>query len=213
MRGHGLRRTSSLVIAAALAAATLAACHDGGSGTRATANGRPAAAPPTDSASTTQAGAAPCTFSGAAAAAQGGANAPTRLLSDVRVGVHDCYERVTFEFKPQRGEAVGPVAWKAAYEPGPITQDGSGKTVPVKGNAYLVLRFTASGVDLSQANAPETYSGPASLEAAGATRIQQVRRTGDFEAVLTWVIGLDKKRPFKVSTQDSPIRVVVDVGD
>jgi hypothetical protein len=211
-RSHPQRRRSGLVIAVALAATTLAACHDSGSETRAATNGRPAA-PPAASASTTQAGASPCTFSGGTAATEGGAKAPTRLLTDVRVGVHDCYERVTFEFKPQRGEAPGPVAWKAGYQPGPITQDGSGKTVPVKGRAYLVLRFTASGVDLSQADAPETYTGPATLEAAGATRIQQVRRTGDFEAVLTWVLGLDKQRPYTVTTQDNPTRVVVDVGD
>jgi len=209
---HRLRHLSGLVIAGVLTATALTACHDSGSETRAVTNGKPAA-PPAASASTTQAGAAPCTFSGATAATEGGANAPTRLLTDVRIGVHDCFERVTFEFKPQPGEAPGPVAWKAGYQPGPITEDGSGKTVAVKGRAYLVLRFTASGVDLSQANAPQTYTGPTSLEAAGATRIQQVRRTGDFEAVLTWVIGLDKQRPFKVTTQDSPTRVVVDVGD
>ena len=85
-----------------------------------------------------------------------------------------------------------PVGWKAAYEPGPVTEDGSGKAVPVKGTAYLVVHFSAQGVDLTKADAPDTYPGPTSLEAAGATRIQQVRRTGDFEGVLTWVIGVDQ---------------------
>jgi hypothetical protein len=164
-------------------------------------------------ASTTQAGVEPCTFSGATDAARGGAGSPTRLLSDVRVGAHDCYERVTFELKPRSGESDGPVDWKVAYEPGPITEDGSGKTVPVKGSAFLVIHMNAQGVDLTREGAPATYTGPASIETAGTTRIQQVRRTGDFEAVLTWAIGLDRKRPFHVTTQDSPARVVVDIGD
>ncbi|HEV3362788.1 MAG TPA: hypothetical protein VG795_01385 [Acidimicrobiia bacterium] len=146
-------------------------------------------------------------------AAQGGGDAPTRLLTDVRVGAHGCYERVTFELKPQPGETDGPVGWKAAYEPGPITEDGSGRPVKVKGAAFLVVSLSATGADLSQEAAPATYTGPTSIEAADATRIQQVRRTGDFEGVVTWVIGLDKKRPFRVSTQAGPARVIVDIGD
>jgi hypothetical protein len=209
------RPARSRLIATALtvaACAGLAACSDGGGDRTAATKGRPAATA-TQPAPTTQAGAEPCTFSGATDAAQGAAGSPTRLLTDVRVGVHDCYERVTFEFKPRSGEAGGPVAWKAAYEPGPITEDASGRPVPVKGGAFLVIRFSAQGADLTKPDAPDTYTGPTSLEAAGATRIQQVRRTGDFEGVLTWVIGVDKQRPFHVSTQADPSRVVVDVGD
>ena len=199
------------VIAAGLVAAGLAACSHGGPATTSAAKGRPAPVPA--EASTTQSGAEACTFSGATDAARGGADAPTRLLTDVRVGAHGCYDRVTFELKPRSGESAGPVGWKAAYEPGPVTEDGSGKTVPVKGAAYLVVHMNAQGVDLTKADAPATYTGPTSIEAADATRIQQVRRTGDFEGVLTWVIGLDRRRPFHVTTQDNPARVVVDIGD
>jgi hypothetical protein len=176
------------------------------------ATGSPAATS-ADPASTTASTAPPCTFSGATEAAKGGGDAPTRLLTDVRVGAHGCYERVTFELKPKQGEADGPVAWKAAYEPAPITEDGSGRPVKIKGTAFLVVTMSASGADLSQEAAPATYTGPTSIEAADSTRIQQVRRTGDFEGVLTWVIGLDKKRPFHVSTEDSPARIIVDIGD
>jgi hypothetical protein len=207
------RGASRLVIAGVMAMVALGACHDGGSATRASSTGRPAAAPPTDSASTTQAGAEPCTFSGASAAAHGGDGAATHLLTDVRVGVHDCFERVTFEFKPMPGDGAGPVSWKVAYEPGPITEDGSGRPVAVKGASHLVVHLSAQSADLTKADAPPTYTGPTSLQAAGATRIQQVRRTGDFEGYITWVIGLDKARPFKVTTGDDPSRVIVDVGD
>jgi hypothetical protein len=199
------------VLVALLAGGGLAACGDDAPKTTSAANGQPATAP-VEQSSTTQPTVAPCTFSGATDPAKGGGDAPTRLLTDVRVGVHECYERVTFELKPQRGEADGPVGWKAAYEPGPITEDGSGRTVTVKGAAFLVVTMSAAGADLSQEAAPATYTGPPSLEAAGATRIQQVRRTGDFEGVLTWVIGLDRQRPFRITTQDGPSRVIVDVG-
>jgi hypothetical protein len=201
------------LLGAGLIAVGVAACgSDSPKTTTAAAKGHPAGGPAA-TVSTTQAGVEPCTFSGAIDPARAATDAPTRLLTDVRVGVHGCYERVTFELKPRAGDPDGPVGWKAAYEPGPITEDASGKTVPVKGAAYLVIHFNAQGADLTKANAPDTYTGPTSIEAAGATRIQQVRRTGDFEGVLTWVIGLDRKRPFHVTSQDNPARVIVDVGD
>jgi hypothetical protein len=205
------RRGAIVLIAAVLAAGALAGCGDDGSGTTPAATGRPAGEPAETSSTTTTT--APCTFSGAAAEAEGNQDALTRLLTDVRVGAHGCYDRVTFEFKPQAGEAPGPVAWHAAYEEPPITEDGSGRTVAVKGASFLVVRFSAAGADLSQEGAPETYTGAASLESADATRIRQVRRIGDFEGVLTWVIGLDRRRPFSIASQDNPSRVVVDVGD
>jgi len=218
MNGASLRRRpprpSPLVIAGVVALAALGACHDGTPDNRSTASGRPAAPPPSSGAvSTTQAGAEPCAFSGATTAAEGGADAHTRLLTDVRAGVHDCYERVTFEFKPMTGDAAGPVHWKAGYETGPITEDGSGRPVAVKGPVHLVVHLSAQSADLTKADAPPTYTGPTSLEAAGSTRIQQIRRTGDFEGYITWVIGLDRQRPFKVTTGDDPARVIVDVGD
>jgi len=196
---------------AVVAAAGLAGCSRDEARTTTAATGTAATVPadPSSTASTT----APCTFSGATDAAKGGGDAPTRLLTDVRVGAHGCFDRVTFELKPRKGESDGPVAWKAAYQPPPITEDGSGKRVQVKGNAFLVVTMSAAGADLTAEGAPDTYTGPTSMEAADATRITQVRRTGDFEAVLTWVIGLDKKRPFHVTTETGPMRVIVDIGD
>ena len=200
------------VFTAVLVTVGFAACASDSPKTTATASGKPATAPSTP-VSTAQAGTEPCTFSGDKAAASGNPGAPTRLLTDVRVGAHGCYDRVTFEFKPRGTDADGPVGWKAAYQSGPVTEDGSGKTVPVKGSAFLVLHMNAQGFDLTKSDAPDTYGGPTSLEAAGATRVQQVRRTGDFEGVLTWVIGLDRVRPFHITTGTGPARVIVDIGD
>jgi hypothetical protein len=193
------------------AAGTLAGCGRDEPKTTTAATGT-AATTATDPSSTT-ASSAPCTFTCATDPSRGGGDAPTRLLTDVRVGAHGCYERVTFELKPRQGDADGPIAWKAAYEPAPITEDGSGRPVKVKGTAFLVVTMSAAGADLTQEAAPATYTGPASIEAAGTSRIQQVRRTGDFEGVLTWVIGLDTKRPFHVTAETNPARVIVDIGD
>lgn len=207
MAKHGRVRLAGWALIPALAVAgALSGCGRDEARTNAAATATTA---PTSSTTATTA----CTFSGSVDSAKGGGDAPTRLLTDVRVGAHGCYDRVTFELKPQAGEADGPVGWKAAYETGPITEDGSGNPVKMKGAAFLVVTMSATGVDLSQEEAPATYTGPASIEAADTTRIQQVRRTGDFEGVVTWVIGLDKQRPFRVTTQDGPARVIVDIGD
>lgn len=157
-------------------------------------------------------GTSACTFTGTPVAKSGRENAPVMLLTDVRVGTHGCYERVVFEFRPQAGEAPQAMGYTVEYQPGPVTQDGSGDPVPVKGNAYLVVRLTATGVDLTKETAPPTYTGPASLEPAGATSIRQVRRVGDFEGVLTWAVGLEAPVPFSVTAEESPLRLIVDVG-
>ncbi len=206
-----VRTARRATIVALVAAAGLAGCGSDTPKTTAAATGT-AAPVSTDTTPTSQT-TAPCTFSGATERAQGPGDAPTRLLTDVRVGAHGCYDRVTFELKPQKGDTDGPVSWKARYEEPPITEDGSGRPVAVKGKAFLVVTMSATGVDLSQEAAPPTYTGPASIEAADTTRIRQVRRIGDFEGVLTWVIGLDTKRPFHVTTDTGPARVIVDVGD
>ena len=46
----------------------------------------------------------------------------------------------------------------------------------------------------------------------GGTRIVEVRHAGSFEGAVTWIIGLDRKRPFSVDVLAAPSRLVVDVG-
>ncbi len=129
-------------------------------------------------------------------------------------GCPRCYERVTFEFKPQQGEADGPVGWNAAYEARP---DHRGRLGPrrcrSRARPSSWCRLSAAG------RRPQPGGRPGDLHRPGVARggrhhpHPQVRRIGDFEGVLTWVIGIDQQRPFRVTTQDGPARVIVDVGD
>lgn len=185
---------------------TLAAGGCGASTTEESGSARPAAS----GAVTAPEG---CPFSGTIEAQSGRADAPVMLLTDVRVGTHGCFERVVFELRPREGEAAAPLGYTVAYQPTPITQDGSGEPVEVEGAAFLVVELRAMGVDLTKPDAPPTYHGPAVLNPPTTTRIRQLRRVGDFEGVLTWAIGLDATRPFAVSTQESPARLLVDIGD
>ena len=129
------------------------------------------------------------------------------LLTDVRTGRQSCADRVVFQFD---GDAPG---YTVEYQPGPFSAGESGQPVTIAGSAFLVLRFQpASGVDLNQPSAPPTYTGPPTITPTGLTHVREVRRLEDFEAVMTWVIGLDSMRPFTVATLGSPTRVYVDVG-
>jgi hypothetical protein len=57
-----------------------------------------------------------------------------------------------------------------------------------------------------------TYKGPKRIDGStvGASVVQELVRTGDFEAVLTWAIGLSDKVDFRVRTATSPDRLIVD---
>lgn len=127
-------------------------------------------------------------------------------LVDVRVGGHDCFDRVAFELG-----GTGLPGYAVSYQPGPITEDASGEPVAVAGSAFLVVRMEpASGFDVD-AGTP-TYAGPERIAGPGGGPVAEVVRSGDFEAVLTWVIGVEGERPFTVNELGDPSRLVIDVG-
>ncbi|MEN3535241.1 GerMN domain-containing protein [Microbispora sp. ZYX-F-249] len=122
-------------------------------------------------------------------------------LVDVRASHHPGLDRVVFEFG-------GPLpARRSARYVSRLIADGSGRTVPVAGDAILGLRFGgAAGHDL---NGRPTY-GPA-RETFALPGVIQVVNAGDFEAELTFGIGLARKSSYRVYTLTRPSRVVVDV--
>jgi hypothetical protein len=132
----------------------------------------------------------------------------TALLRAVRLGAHAGYDRIVFEFRA--GTRPG---YRVRYVRPPIVEDASGRTVRVAGNAFLSIRMEpASGFDLT-GSAGQTYTGPKRISgsAAGTSIVLELVETGDFEAVLNWVAGLETRAPFRVLALDGPPRIVVDV--
>lgn len=126
------------------------------------------------------------------------------LLDRVAVGRHEGYDRVVFQFATE-----GVPGYRVEYVDPPLKEDGSGNPVDVKGNAFVVARMEpASGFDLNTGDGVLVYKGPKRLP--GASIVKEVVRTGDFEAVLSWAIGLDAEVPFRVTTAESPSRLIVD---
>jgi hypothetical protein len=129
------------------------------------------------------------------------------LLERVAVGRHEGFDRVVFQFRE------GVPGYRVEYVDPPIKEDGSGNVVQVKGSAYVQVRMEpASGFDLNTAEGVLVYKGPKRIDgsAAGTGVIQELVRTGDFEAVLTWVVGLSDQVDFRVTTTQSPARLIVD---
>lgn len=128
-------------------------------------------------------------------------------LVDVAIGRHEGFDRVVFSFRDD-----GVPLYRVEYVESPITEDGSGEVLDVPGEGYLFVRMEpASAYDMQAGD--ESYTGPDRLEgaAAGTSEVQEVVKTGDFEAVLGWVIGLADVVDFRVDTLTNPGRIVIDV--
>lgn len=128
--------------------------------------------------------------------------AEVAYLTDVRVVDGEC-DRIEFLFE----EAVPGV--QAGYEAADtaLSADGSGNAVPLDGEAFLVVRLEPAMTARAAADGTLTitYDGPPRF--GGETPLV---KTGDFEAVVRWTIGLDEERPFDVRVVGG--RVVVSIG-
>ncbi len=116
--------------------------------------------------------------------------------------------RVVFEFDP-----VVP-GYKIDYIRPPVTEDGSGDAVTVAGEALLEVRMENAGMArLDGEKVIRTYSGPKRVVPSGSdATVTEVVDSGDFEGVVTWVVGLRQRVPaFTVSTLTGPSRLVIDV--
>jgi hypothetical protein len=133
------------------------------------------------------------------AAPAGAQSIPT--LTDVRAGGHTGFDRVVFEFR-------GAVPEHRVRYVDQLVQDGSGRPVSVAGAADLEVVF--QGANAHTEDGTPTIS-PRRFP-TGLAAVREVAQIGDFEAVVTYGIGVDRKRPLKVSTLTNPSRLVIDVS-
>ncbi len=129
----------------------------------------------------------------------------TRLVvTDLRVGVHDGFDRVTFEI-----EGDGAPGWRITYDDEP-QQSASGQPVELAGDAALFVSLTNVAYPM---DAPvEPREGPERVEPSATAAVVEVLDDLIFEAHHDFWIGVDGQRPYRVQLFEDPTRVVIDIA-
>lgn len=124
------------------------------------------------------------------------------ILKEVRSGQHENYDRAVFEF-----EGAEMPGYHIEYIDKPVRACGSGKVVPLAGDAWLEIRFYP-------ANA-HTEEGKPTIEnrerAPNLKIIRELKSTCDFEADVTWVLGVAAPNKYRVLELKNPTRLAVDI--
>ena len=124
------------------------------------------------------------------------------LLTGVRVGRHDTYDRTVFDF------TGGTPGYRVEYAP--LYTEGAGDLVHLEGAQTLSIHFHPAF-----AHDPETYAPTANLRQVLTPRfptLRQVKFGGDFEGYVSAGLGLADRVGFRVFTLANPYRVGVDVA-
>ena len=115
---------------------------------------------------------------------------------------------MVFEFGPSTAPGVYGVP---LYDIAVVTQfigGGSGRPVPVDGNAFLQVRFrNASTVDPTTGKQTFTQTDIR----PGLPLVREIKLIDDFERVMTWGLGLERLACAKVTELAGPVRLVVDL--
>ena len=131
----------------------------------------------------------------------------TMYLTDVSLTSVKCATSVVFDLEPN---ALLP-GYRVSYEPAETAkvEDASGNPVEITGDAFLVVKLMpAMTAKINGDQVTKTYTGPNRLP--GRVPITEVVKTGDFEGVVTWVIGLDRERPFLAQASDGKLFVDIE---
>jgi hypothetical protein len=207
-----MRMANAIRIVSVLALLVFVGCGDGSKPASSSAT-EPATSETTSTTTTTATSDTETETSGAVDPLQGAGTDPvmvkatntdTALLTAVRAAGHEGYDRVVFEF------ANTLPGYDVRYVQRPVVEDASGRNVAVEGASVVRVRMeNALDADLTKEDAPSTYTGPRRFS-PGTPEVAELVRSGGFEGVLTWVAGVRDRVDFKVSTLQSPPRVVVD---
>jgi hypothetical protein len=124
------------------------------------------------------------------------------MLSAVRTGRHDGFDRIVFEFK-------GPdlPGYHIEYIDKPVRACGSGDVVPLAGDGWLQMRFEPARAHTDEGKATIGFRELASKH----PNLLEIKSTCDFEAQVEWVAGVGSPNAFRVLELKEPTRLAVDI--
>jgi hypothetical protein len=146
---------------------------------------------------------------------RGGTEGKVAQLVDVRVGTHDGYDRVVFEFAAPKGEGAkyfGLPPYELHSARPPIMEEPTGDPMSVDGSRFATVVFhggTGVEFDDSEKGYTITYTGPKEFR-PGYPALAEASQQGDFEARLSWVFGLNANSCWKVHELQGPVRLAID---
>lgn len=123
------------------------------------------------------------------------------LVTNVRLGIHDSFERVVFDL-----EGEGDPGWFVDYTDKPM-QQGSGNLVQHSGRIALNVNIdgTVYPHELNHED-PEIQT----VQGQGGF-VSEVVNAGTYEGRSQFFIGIDEARPYSVQVLEDPKRVVIDI--
>jgi hypothetical protein len=184
----------------AVLAVALAGC--GGKSSDEHAASRLPSSPPTATVTTSW-----CMTFGNSTSPQKSSSAETLYLRHVALRSDDCTSTVSFELEPKAKVLGYEVSYQSADSA--KVEDGSGNPVDIAGEAFLVVKLMPAMTAKTDGDqVTKTYTGKNRL--LGTDPVTEVVKTGDFESVVTWVIGLDRELPFSAEPRDDTLDVVID---
>jgi hypothetical protein len=123
------------------------------------------------------------------------------VLTSVRTAKHEGYDRIVMEFKDRVP------GYHLEYIDKPVRDCGEGSAIPLAGDGWLEIRmYPVDGH--TQEGQPTILERKRKLDLPVMLEGKQVC---DFEAVVTWVIGVARPNPYRILELKDPPRLVVDV--
>ncbi len=150
---------------------------------------RPAPSPPSNP--PTASGGAPTSSAPPPASASA---LPAGTLAEVRTASHADHDRLVFQFYGRQAPRTHVDGYLDR-----VTEDPSDRPVALAGQAFLRVVFDGARFD----------TGPRRF-APGYPLLKEIALAGDFEAVLSWGVGLSRPAGVTVTTLTDPARVAVD---
>jgi len=128
----------------------------------------------------------------------------TPVLTAIRTGQHNGFDRLVLEFNG------GLPAYLVQYV-AVVSGDPSGDPVQLNGKAFLHVALAGATLDDAFQGGHRHYTGPKRVS-INLPEMQEIAVAGDFEAVLSFGIGVAQVEPFSVTTMSGPPRLVIDVA-
>jgi hypothetical protein len=199
-----MRRSACLAAAAAMlvAAGFLTGCGSRSADVAA----RPGTGATDLPASPSHSGTSPPVSPGAVPAAASG---PAGLLQRIDTERHADHDRILFSFHGRTAPNVRALRYVDA-----VTEDPSDRPVPLTGQAFVLLVFDGARLDTAAVESDPAkalrYAGPRRLTPRYPV-LRELAVAGDFEAMLSFGVGLARPAGLGVRTQTDPARVVLDI--